>query len=66
MKPGRGNEWKLDHTIEPPNGWTIIRGRVVIDAQDAALLHDLVKRATGIPMEESQWALELIREGSKP
>jgi len=45
---------------------SMICGPVVINVQDAALLHDLVKRATGIPIEESQWALELIREGSKP
>jgi hypothetical protein len=58
MKPGRGNESNLDHTIEPPNGWAMIRGPVVINGQDAALLHDLGKRATGIAIEESEWALK--------
>src|SRR5258707_12556889 len=45
---------------------SMICGPVVINVPDAALVHDLVKRATGIPIDESQWALELIREGSKP
>jgi hypothetical protein len=66
MIKGRGNEWKLDHTVEPSGGWTMIRGPVVINVQDAALLHDLVKRASAvIPMEELNWALELIRNGSE-
>jgi hypothetical protein len=61
----RSNEWKQDHYPEPPGGYTMIRGPVTISSQDAAHLHDIVKRAAGISLDDSQWALELIREGSK-
>jgi hypothetical protein len=56
-------EYKLDYSPIPEN-LRVIREPIVLNATDAALISDMLRRIV-MPLSERDWMLRVLREGSQ-
>jgi hypothetical protein len=56
-------EYKPDHNPIPENLRTI-REPIVLNATDAALISDMLRRIV-MPLSERNWMLQVLRDGSE-